>query len=577
MKSGGGHQTVMGKAKKLMKKKKASKVKARVTSEAPSAISAEQKRKVKNIDDEVLADVSEEGKVPLVINHEQHFRSDKNGHYYAGNPFEKEHIKARMEENTLKTSFKLLEWIIAPLSVEEFFNDYWEKRPLLIKRNRLHFKHLAKKNEQGEEKTQNEEKEVEKEEEVKIFSSQFFDTILKERDIRYTINVDVTKYTNGVRTTHNPPGKATAASVWDFFRDGCSLRFLNPATYNEVLWQMEESLQQFFGFGMGCNIYLTPAGTQGFAPHYDDIEAFLLQLEGSKRWRVYMPRNEDENLARTSSGNFKPEEVVDKPVIDEIVREGDLLYFPKGFVHQGEARKEHSMHATISTAQKTSWADFLEIALPRALSIAARENVEYRKSLPVGYYRYMGLSKAVEENEQRREFVTQFCSLMENLTSYMPLDGVVDEFVVKYMKDCYPPCLTKKEKEVTVFKSNPAAQSAKSFAKVKKHPISLNSKVRMVRPQVARMTIEEDVAVLHHLLDNTRIYHEREEETLDFAIDVAPALATLIDSYPSYVTVGDLPITPPEEGEADEEEDNELKLTVVKALYDRGLLMLPLQ
>ena len=37
--------------------------------------------------------------------------------------------------------------------------------------------------------------------------------------------------------------------------------------------------------------YLTPPETQGFAPHYDDIEAFILQLEGKKRWRVYAPRS----------------------------------------------------------------------------------------------------------------------------------------------------------------------------------------------------------------------------------------------------------------------------------------------
>lgn len=36
--------------------------------------------------------------------------------------------------------------------------------------------------------------------------------------------------------------------------------------------------------------YLTPPGTQGFAPHYDDIEAFVVQLEGKKHWRVYSPR-----------------------------------------------------------------------------------------------------------------------------------------------------------------------------------------------------------------------------------------------------------------------------------------------
>lgn len=36
--------------------------------------------------------------------------------------------------------------------------------------------------------------------------------------------------------------------------------------------------------------YLTPPGSQGFAPHYDDIEAFVVQLEGRKHWRLYNPR-----------------------------------------------------------------------------------------------------------------------------------------------------------------------------------------------------------------------------------------------------------------------------------------------
>ena len=36
--------------------------------------------------------------------------------------------------------------------------------------------------------------------------------------------------------------------------------------------------------------YLTPPGTQGFAPHWDDIEVFILQLEGKKHWKLYSPR-----------------------------------------------------------------------------------------------------------------------------------------------------------------------------------------------------------------------------------------------------------------------------------------------
>ena len=79
--------------------------------------------------------------------------------------------------------------------------------------------------------------------------------------------------------------------------------------------------------------YLTPAGTQGFAPHYDDIEAFVLQLEGKKRWRVYKPRSKEETLPRFSSENFNESEI-GEPIIDVILETGDLLYFPRGYIHQ---------------------------------------------------------------------------------------------------------------------------------------------------------------------------------------------------------------------------------------------------
>lgn len=104
---------------------------------------------------------------------------------------------------------------------------------------------------------------------------------------------------------------------------------------------------------------MTPAGTQGFAPHYDDIEAIVLQLEGKKRWRVYKPLNENEVLPRFSSSNYSQEDLSD-PIIDVILEAGDLMYFPRGYIHQANACDDiHSLHITVSTYQKNTWGDFL--------------------------------------------------------------------------------------------------------------------------------------------------------------------------------------------------------------------------
>jgi bifunctional lysine-specific demethylase and histidyl-hydroxylase NO66 len=78
---------------------------------------------------------------------------------------------------------------------------------------------------------------------------------------------------------------------------------------------------------VGANAYLTPPNaSQGFAPHYDDIEAFCLQLEGRKRWKAYPPPPTVQ-LPRTSSPDFTTQDLQAMdltPVMDIVLNEGDL-------------------------------------------------------------------------------------------------------------------------------------------------------------------------------------------------------------------------------------------------------------
>jgi ribosomal protein L16 Arg81 hydroxylase len=81
--------------------------------------------------------------------------------------------------------------------------------------------------------------------------------------------------------------------------------------------------------------YLTPVSSAGFAPHWDDIDAFMLQVEGKKYWKVYAPENAEHTLPLDSSQNFTDDDFKErKPIFEGWLEQGDLLYVPRGFVHQ---------------------------------------------------------------------------------------------------------------------------------------------------------------------------------------------------------------------------------------------------
>lgn len=47
---------------------------------------------------------------------------------------------------------------------------------------------------------------------------------------------------------------------------------------------------------------------QGLAPHHDDVEIFVCQTEGSKRWRLYKP-HKGFPLPNQPSGDLREEEL----------------------------------------------------------------------------------------------------------------------------------------------------------------------------------------------------------------------------------------------------------------------------
>lgn len=478
---------------------------------------------------------SESEEVPLLIpsvqnNHTiEETDEDASSHSDDGS-FEFVPVQTESSDEGLK-AFK---WMIAPYNPDEFLNRIWEKKPLHIARKKPNYY-------------------------KEIISTPIIDDMLRNENIQFTKNIDVTSYVDGKRETHNPEGRAHPHLVWDFYLNGCSIRLLNPQTYIPKLHLLNATMQEFFNSFVGANAYLTPPDSQGFAPHYDDIEAFILQTEGKKHWRIYRPRSENETLPRASSKNFDQEEI-GAPIMEVTLEAGDMLYFPRGYIHQGVTIDgQHSLHVTVSMYQKHSWADLFEKLIPAALQIAFEENIDLRRGLPFDIYDNFGLVHSDMRTLRREEITELIKSLFEKIKNHLPIDDAVDQMMKNYQHDVLPPVLSDLEKAVTVHGDTDIMIANGQV--VNRVELSLDTKIRLLRKNILRM-VSEDKFRLYYYAENSLEYHGNELTFLEIEEDFAPAVETLITTYPEYVSVENLDIR-----------NDTDKLQLADALWSRGLIM----
>lgn len=358
--------------------------------------------------------------------------------------------------------------------------------------------------------------------------------------------------------THNPEGRALPPAVWDFYRDGCSIRFLNPQTFIPQIHELNATLQEYFHCMTGANVYLTPPNSQGFAPHYDDIEAFVLQIEGKKLWKLYAPRTENEFLPRVSSGNFKPDEI-GKPILERTLEAGDLMYFPRGTIHQAQTVPgHHSLHITLSVYQKTSFGDLLEILVPQALEKAINSDIELRRGLPLNLWNNMGLVYADEGSPARSNIISTLKKLFSKVLQHADFDRAVDQMAIKYQNDALPPAIASAEANLTVYGNEVKVSPAGEVDEVQFLP---DTKVRLLRANILRLVAHEDVFRVHYHTDNSKEYHEYDPNFIEVDGEMAPAIEFLVKAYPRYCSVDDLPL------------DIEQAVEIVFQLWNRGLIM----
>ena len=138
------------------------------------------------------------------------------------------------------------------------------------------------------------------------------------------------------------------------------------------------------GHPVPVNAYVTPAQNTGFGDHYDVHDVFVVQIAGTKTWRI-RPTVLAHPLRTQPWENRKTavqHAATRPPLIETTLEPGDTLYLPRGFIHAASARGEVSTHLTIGIHTWTGHHLGHQLQSYAATRLAADPRV--RASLPAG-------------------------------------------------------------------------------------------------------------------------------------------------------------------------------------------------
>ena len=224
----------------------------------------------------------------------------------------------------------VLEKILAPISRDDFFQNYYEKKPLYIPRGPTSkFNNLP---------------DIEKFEELLWLNESKLERILR-----------VNKKGSYRQIPHHASGKDTFRWAVDSFSDGYTLILNGTDHLSKEIARIARSIEEETNSKVAANAFMTPANSRGFMPHFDTHDVFILQLEGRKHWSLYDQR---EVLPLDRQIYLVNQESVNAPKLEYTLEAGDLLYIPRGMLHGPYTTDQPSLHLTMGY-RPLRWRDYL--------------------------------------------------------------------------------------------------------------------------------------------------------------------------------------------------------------------------
>ncbi|MGI5214710.1 cupin domain-containing protein [Plantactinospora sp. CA-290183] len=194
------------------------------------------------------------------------------------------------------------------------------------------------------------------------------------RLVRESAAVPPERYTERVSVGEGRTApRVLVAPLTDLVRQGATLIVDAVDELSDPLQRVAADLERLLRSQVGACAYFSGTTEPAFAAHIDQVDTFVLQLHGAKRWRIYEPTREAPLLRDVVVRARPPEKVI----IDEVMRPGDLLYFPRGWWHSVETTEPPAMHVTLGVAPACG-TDLLEWMTEQLLG-----DTSFRRDIPI--------------------------------------------------------------------------------------------------------------------------------------------------------------------------------------------------
>lgn len=207
------------------------------------------------------------------------------------------------------------------------------------------------------------------------------------------------------------------------FQNGMGLLFNEAHRISPVLQTWLEKIRADLGLSSQtysrCLIYATPDG-KGTAPHFDQNINFVLQIHGTKIWKLAPNEHVANPLTRHTMGT-KPDDEMSDYLDEELptkmpkstqtveLKPGSMLFVPRGYWHSTEALGEAL--ALNFTFTAPTWIDIFTTALRSRLALSP----EWRETAN-------GISDPKRRDEAEAYLETLLAGLKEDLVHWEASD-----------------------------------------------------------------------------------------------------------------------------------------------------------